>query len=538
MAEETVIKAYLIHLGFTVDEQSLQRFTAAVAGTTEGVSRLMNVVGQLSPKVAGGIAKFAADLEGLYFASGRTGTSATHLKALDYAASNFGGSSEDARGSLQGLANYLRDSPDGASRLEGLGVQTREADGTPRDTSQVLLALGEALKNVPWAQAHEQASAMGVNDSTLMATRQDGFAQTFDEGQGIYGSLDQATLNNAHDFMGSLRDIGAQFDDLSIRVQAALEEKLGPDLKSFSAWFAENGPVIADRVAEIVVAIVGLAEKAGPYLKSIGDFLVQLDQDTDGWSSKIAALLVLLGKLGGSSVIGGIARLGATLLGLGGGVGGVAGVAALISGDTSESARKAQALEREASAGSRPAAEQLARIQLNNNPFRRMFTRITEDDVRQRADDIQARAGLKKVDDASVSPVDKGRLNSRSDGQSGQGASLGDGVDDIGASRELIERLAFYGRQFMTDSGDKAGMLLQASQNAAVTDSLVPDYYLRPADSALPAIPGSFGAVQLTQTTHINVQGSGDPLGTGNAVADAQERINQDLVRNLSGAVN
>jgi hypothetical protein len=546
MADQTEIKEYFVNLGFSVDEQSLQRFSTAVVDATRSMGRLIDAVEQLSSKVVSGIAGFAADLEGLYFESERLGSSANKLKATYYAAGDFGVSSTDVRGALQGLADAVR-KPEGEQSLEGLGIQPRDVSGALRDTTDLLLELGRRLKDVPWPQAHDQASALGVNDNTLRAAQAAGFAEKVAIGQDRYGGLDQETANNAHEFMTSLRDIGAQFDDLTIRVQSALEEKLGPDLQHFSEWFAENEPLIAHRIAEVVVAIIDLAEKSGPYLDKLSGFLVQLDQDTEGWSSNIIVLLGLLGKLGGSSLIGGIARLGGRLLGLGGGIGAVGAAGLLIKGDTSQSSGEAQKLETAAHAGSRDAAEQLARIQLNNNPFNHLFGLITDEDVRRRADGILSRSQV-ELSVPSKAAALPSSINSVDD-RFVRGVSSGGGrkptvleqwsvFEGSGRGADLILPLGKMQRRLREGAELKAAMLLQASQNADVTDNGVPDYYRWPAESTFSGTSPGAATVQLTQTTHINVLGAGDPLGTGNAVSDAQARINQDLVRNLSGAVN
>lgn len=321
MADQDVIKEFLVGLGFKVDQKGAKDFTTGIDTATKSVTNLVKVIAGASLTVAAGVSAFASNLEGLYFASQRVGASATNIKSAEYAARDLGASAGEARGSLESIARFMRENPGGESFLKGIGVQTRDANGDLRDTSELLVGLGQRLKSMPWYQAKQYAGVLGVDDNTLRAIMSGDFGRKLEENRSRLANsgLDQAT-KDAHAFMETLRGIMLQFESFSVQVQAALMHKLGPDLEAFSKWFQQNGPMIADRVADIIVKLISLGEKTAPYLKKIWDFFVDLDTATDGWSTKIIVLLGLLNAIGALSLISGIGNLAAAFFRLGAGI--------------------------------------------------------------------------------------------------------------------------------------------------------------------------------------------------------------------------
>lgn len=329
MADQEVIKEFLVGLGFKVDQKGAKDFTQGIDTATKSVVKLVTVIAGASLTVAAGVSAFASNLEGLYFASQRVGASAESLKSAEYAARDLGASADEARGSIEGIAKFLRNVPGGEGFLQNLGVQTRDANGNLRDTTDMLVDIGHKLKAMPWYQANLYANELGIDERMLRAIQDDKFGAKLEQNRKKLkdSGLDQAT-KDAHAFMETLREVGLQFETFSVLVQSAFMRKLGPDLQRFAIWFEQNGPMIADRVADITVKLVDMVEKAGPYLQKIWEFFVKLDDATDGWSTKIIALLWVLNALGALSLISGIARLAGAFLRLGTAITGAGAAAA------------------------------------------------------------------------------------------------------------------------------------------------------------------------------------------------------------------
>src|SRR6185312_10695060 len=160
MAESSVIREFLVSLGFKADEGALQKFERGIEQATTAVIRLGAAVEGTAVAVIGGVAKFASNFEQLYFASRRVHASATNIKAFGLAARNFGASAEEAQGSIEGLAQALRENPGNAGLLQGMGVSLTDAHGKARDLTDVMADLGKSFASEPLFVAEQRAAML------------------------------------------------------------------------------------------------------------------------------------------------------------------------------------------------------------------------------------------------------------------------------------------------------------------------------------------------------------------------------------------
>ncbi|MEB2535907.1 mannosyl-glycoprotein endo-beta-N-acetylglucosamidase [Burkholderia sp. BCCIQ04A] len=264
--------------------------------------------------VSAGVAAFASKLERLYFVSQRTGASATNLRGFEFAARNMGVSAEAATGTIENLARFLRNNPAGEGYLATLGVQTRNANGELRDTVDIMSDLGKSLANKPTWLASQYGNILGIDENLMLAMRNGDFEKLLAQYREMSKTtgLDKAA-DDSHRFMTQLRGLGTSFENLGIRVEGAMLQKIGPQLDRFQRWMDDHGDEIANRIADIASAILKVAEAAGPPLAKLVDRLIELDRATDGWSTKILLLGVALKALGVFKIAGGIWKMVAAL---------------------------------------------------------------------------------------------------------------------------------------------------------------------------------------------------------------------------------
>lgn len=548
MADQDVMKEFLVSLGFKVDKQGMKSFTDGVDNATRTVKNLVTVISGASLAVAAGVSAFASNLEGLYFASQRVGASATSIKSAEYAARDLGASASEARGSLESMARFLRENPGGEAFLKGIGVQTRDVNGNLRDTADLMVGLGNRLRSMPWYQAKQYAGILGVDDNTLRAIISGDFGRKLEQNRKrLAGSgLDQAT-KDAHAFMEALRGLILQFESFSIQFQAALMKRLGPELANFSEWFEKNAPAIADRLSEIAVALLDLVQEAVPYLKSVWQWFVDLDKATDGWSTKIIAVTVLMNALGATALVAGVLRLAGAFLSLGTSIAG-AGAAAAGAGAIATLATGLGAV--------------LYSPSLNEDEDELVHQRkLAEDraagetpggtDMAYRV--IQFFTGLGWTQDQAVGITanlsQESGFNPNAVGDGGKAYGVAQWHPDRQANfkawagkdirqASLEDQLGFVHYELTQGAEVAAGKLLRAADNARDAGAVVSRYYERPAQADAEAARRGNAAAQLSQSNTINVYGATDPNATAVAVGGAQKQVNQDLVRNLSSPVN
>lgn len=578
MSESSVIKEFLVGLGFKVDEKGLKTFTGTIDGATTAVTRLVTTLAGASLTVAAGVATFANNLENLYFASQRVGASAASLKAADYAARDLGASANEVRGSLEGMARALRQNPGNEPFLQSLGVKTRDANGQLRDTADLLNDLGKVLSKKDYFVAIRYAEHFGIDENTLRAIMSGEFGRKLEENRKRFAGagLDKAT-RDAHQFMNELRDVGMQFESMSILVQAELMHRLGPELERFSAWFEKNSPLIAKRIVDVTEKLIQLAQDSEPYLKAIYEFFVDLDEATDGWSTKIIVLLGLMKALGMTSVVTGILKLAAAFFRLGTGITGAsaaAGAAGAIStlavglgaavyssslneGEDEEVARIRR--ERGLPEHESQTKDQAAKESATANAWR-ILQGVDKDKSTFAMDFFKAQgwsdaqaAGLvaNLAAESNLDPTAKGDWGLTGPQARGIGQWHPDRQQEFKKwagfpiwddRADFMKQLEFVQHELTDGAEDKAGRLLRATQNASDAGAVVSRYYERPGrDEAVRAAEAAKRgqmAVQLNQTTNINVSGGSDPNSTAQAVAGAQGRVNEELVRSTSTAVN
>lgn len=567
MAQSTVIREFLVALGFKVDEKGLKKFNDGVEQATKGVKQLVTTITASALTLGVGVSALASKLENLYFVSKRTGAAASSLKAFDFAARNLGISSETAFGAVESLAKFLRNNPAGEGYLATLGVQTRNANGELRDTVDILSDLGAELAKRPTWLASQYGQTFGIDENLLLAMRNGDFAKFMQQYREMSrnNGLDKAA-DDAHAFMIALRELGTTFENFALRVEGALLRKVGPQLERFNRWFQERAPEIAERVANIASAILAAVAALGPPLSWLADKFVELDKATDGWSTQLLLLVGVFKVLGGFQIVGGIWKMVAAVRALGaanaaaaaaggasaaGGTAGAAGAGAaagwvsrflpwaariggaaallfhsggLNEGEDAELARRRGAAGSPATGTGNAAFDAVAFFQRMGWTHEQAVGLVAN---LQRESNLNPRA----VGDNGQA---YGAAQWHPDRQANFKAWAGKDIRDS----SLAEQLQFVHYELTQGAERRAGQLLRAAQNAQQAGEIVSRYYERPGQADAEAARRGAASVSLSNDVNINLYGVADPTAAGRAVADQQRGVNDDMVRNLQGAIS
>ncbi|CAJ0719379.1 hypothetical protein LMG6871_02826 [Ralstonia edaphis] len=256
------IREFLVGLGFKVDETGQKRFVEGVENATVKVVKLGAAVATTAAAVVAGVAKIADQMEGLYFASLRTKATVENIQALDFAAGQMGSTAEAALGSLESLARFMRNSPGSEGLLHSIGVQTRDANGALRDTTEIMGDLGARFAQMPYYLSHAYAQALGIDEKTLMAMRE-GMGQFSDEYKEMLakaGMDSQEAAKSSHEFMNEVRSLGAAFVILGQKVAATLTGKLAGDLRRFRDGVVDNFGRVAEIVEKVARGVLLVAD--------------------------------------------------------------------------------------------------------------------------------------------------------------------------------------------------------------------------------------------------------------------------------------
>ncbi|NPD68920.1 hypothetical protein HN018_02885 [Lichenicola cladoniae] len=321
---DQTLESYLVRLGFAVDGASEREFTETLA---RGKVAALAAGAALTGLVAT-ITKVASAYEALYYQSGRVQASVGNIQAFAYGLSQVGGSATSAKAALESMGNFLRSSPGSEGFFARLGVQTRDARGGLRDTTQILRDFAGALKTMPTYRSQAYASVLGIDPVTLQALMRDTgvFSAQLKQMYAAAGVNSEQAARGGALFMQQLRSLGAALQVLRDKVAISLFRGVGGDIERLRKLLVDNfGRISAAIVAasKFVTAmgwaLMQLVARSAELIDRLVDWFSHLDRGTRQWTEAIILLLGawrLLNKGFLASPLGRIVALGVALVAL------------------------------------------------------------------------------------------------------------------------------------------------------------------------------------------------------------------------------
>lgn len=546
MATES-IREFLVTLGFQLDQPTLKKFTTAIDGATKSVFKLAAAIEVTAVTIAAGIARWSSNLEALYFAAQRTGTTATQLRALDLAARNLGANAGEAQAAVEGLASSLRTNPGNIGLLTGLlgrlGYQLKvNADGSI-DAGDALLKLSQVFKAMPFFQANQFAQQLGISEHTLYQLTRGNLIDEYRKALAELssGGFDKAA-ERAHQFMNQLRAFEAQLEVFGVQVVDALQKKLGISLDKITAWFTKNGPWLASTFAEMASKIIEAANR-------IIEVLKEWHEETGGLSTKLIALGVLLKVTGAGSIIGGVLSLAAAFGRVAGAISAVRLGLIGLSGYGLFKAWQAYEHDQNLKPGEIP----------NIVKFKQWMNNLLPEKYRTPRGILENNPGNLEY---------RGQSGALNDGRFAMFATPDEGLFQLGRQLELYSsrglttiqdilkqyappgenNLAAYIGDVTKRTGFSAGQSLNLSDPAVLSNLMNAIIFheqgMNPYRASLvreqaeTAIDYVRGTTTISQKTDIHVHGGSDSAEqVASKVAAKQRQVNADLTRNFANAV-
>lgn len=531
MANEDILREYLIKLGFKIDDGQQRKFRDQVSRLDKELMSLGETAVAAGAAIEFAVERTAKQLEDLYFASIRSQATAKNLATIGYAASQIGVGSEEAKAQVEDLARSLRQSPGTESLINSLGVQTRDANGHLRDMTAIYHDLAGQLNHLPVYVQAQFAAQLGLSaDALYLYQRQ------------MQGA-DAATA----DYAQRLKDAGVDVDGLAKDSHTFMTE-----LRKMESEFG----IVAMQIENTFLPWVNATVKA---IETFAEVVAKADVATDGWSTRIGTLMATLAAASGikaaiSRVFGGAAAAaGGAAAGSGAGVA-IPGAVLAVTGAVAVGSAMAQwSSAQRIAAGDRPES-----YDLEGNPI---WNHAMAD--YQKAMDFFISRGWSKAQAAGIvaNLMAESGLNANRSGDGGRAYGIAQWHPDRQAAfarwsghdikgSTLDEQLGFVDYELRGGSEQAAGRALAGATTAAAAGTIVSNQYERPADAGAAALRGQAaadifggyqvgggsagGAVTINQTNNNTVTGVSDPNEAASAIDDAHERNNGDLVRNMT----
>lgn len=279
MADQSVIKEFLVSLGYTVDGNTEKKFNNSLKGAVVQANLLADAITGMARIVVEGVQKVAQSFDALYYTSQRTGASVQNIRALSYAVSQLGGSYEGAQGAIEAFGQHLRSNPGYTSLLNGLGIKTSE-NGKMRDQVEILEDLGKALSKKPYAQALQYAGALGIDENTMRAIMSGDLSKQMAEYNKIQESIglnaDDAA-KKSKDFMQSLRELQSTVEAVATKILTDLEPAIADKLRTASQWFIDHKDDIKAFVVNLGEVVTALIKDLGKVVDGLKPLFTEFD---------------------------------------------------------------------------------------------------------------------------------------------------------------------------------------------------------------------------------------------------------------------
>src|SRR5579872_3719354 len=267
-----ILREFLVAVGFDIDDQEFRDFQSKFNLTTQKFAELSKVAAAAGVAIAASLVKTASEMERLYFVSERTGASVGRLMSLRFGAGQAGINAETITGAVESMAASLRANPGLAMFFHRLGIRQVS------DNTQNLINLVTRLKDLGppgsyrYAIAQQIAAGFGLDPQTLFMLERNlpqilHAQQQFREAAARSGINIDKISGQSHDFMNDVRQLMMSVQLLGI----SFEGKLLP---------------FADSVVKL--------------LQSAVNFAIELNSETNGWSTALGGVAATIAGIVGS----------------------------------------------------------------------------------------------------------------------------------------------------------------------------------------------------------------------------------------------
>lgn len=304
--------------GLQVAENELRGLRAQAKAITDDMKTAWGEVSQLSRQAGAGLvaagagtvagllaaAKGAADYgSAIWDAHTRTGASVETLQQLQYAAQQTGADMGTVELGLKRLAVTARDAANGtgeaADIYKQLGISVTDSNGQIKPSAQLMMEVGEALRNV---KSDSERAAIAVRlfgrSGTMLLPMfmdsQKSLKQFADEASRLGLVMDEQSIAAADDFGDALDRVGAQTKIAAMSFGFALIPTLQQAADWFSGALSRAREFVSEHQKLVVVASVA-ALALGLLAVPIGTLLILLPGAVQAWNLLTNAQLLAKG---------------------------------------------------------------------------------------------------------------------------------------------------------------------------------------------------------------------------------------------------
>lgn len=263
-------------------------------GAMESLSRVTGALGKMTLLLGGttgGMLALASATAEQAQAAERSaqqiGVAATDLQKLQYAASTVNVEAEDMTDILSDLTEKMveaGDSDDLAAMFKALGISVKNADGTMKNSAQVIMEIADAFSGMQDGAVKTKLAIelMGDEGRKLIPVLNKGSAGLKELGREAEAAgmvFDSTARDDAKRFQDAMRGVGNQLTGLRNTIGQKLVPMLTPVIDFVGKWVERNRELIATKIGEWIQLI---ADKIPAVLDGMERWL-QSGESLIGW---------------------------------------------------------------------------------------------------------------------------------------------------------------------------------------------------------------------------------------------------------------
>jgi hypothetical protein len=289
-----ILQEYLVKLGWNVDEPSLKKFVGAVSATGARTAELGSAAIETAAAIELMVSRVARSYETLYYVSQRTKQSVGFIQATGFAFKQIGLSADEATASIEGIAATFRTQP----WLRGLF-------GGANTPQQIATNLGRS--GLPYFLQVKFAEMVGLSEKTLFQMQR--FAEVEASAQESFSFRQKAAGLDPDDLARKSANFGRELNklesDLEIFGDRMAADLIGPTQQGIQLF--DQAVQWINRVDNATKGwtgtIIALAGTAGGLL--VFEKVVRRVLGLGG-TTTVGKGLGFFGKLGRGGLIGGL----------------------------------------------------------------------------------------------------------------------------------------------------------------------------------------------------------------------------------------
>ena len=159
---DTIIKSFLVQLGFKIDEASLRKFEAQVKETEKSVKSFAIGMAALAVGVEEAIRRVGREFQQLFFLSAQIGTSVHNLESMQFALSQIGITAGQFGSALSSINTKMLESPGMRYYIHNLLPSFSAVTGTAEQALEGMADRLEALMGMEEGAAKNSAIAVEI----------------------------------------------------------------------------------------------------------------------------------------------------------------------------------------------------------------------------------------------------------------------------------------------------------------------------------------------------------------------------------------